>query len=190
MPIRLNKTKNYCIRTHLTKIKFLYPNIGYFPQLFKYINHGFSWGKESGNMQFSLGDPVKTRKNLTGFLKVMDMGNIKESINMIPEHKDRIIDINEKTNNTLHSHRFGRGMKCDAFFTTVPNLTLTAKPADCTTAIVYCKNKKGKEVIGIIHSGWRGVEKKLPQKPILHLEKNYKCNPSKIFIGIVPHLSQ
>lgn len=173
----------------LKKIKYLYPNIAYFPQLQKYVNHGFSWGKGAGNMQFSFGDPVEVRKNVQKFLEKLNMGDIKDSINMITEQGDRIVDIDEKLLKTLKRHRFGMGIRCDAFFTKLANITLTLKPGDCTTAIVYalCANKE--EVIGLVHSGRLGAERKLPKKAIEHLVNNYHCSVKNIKLGILPHLS-
>ena len=173
----------------IKKIHYKYPDIGYFPSLDKYLVHGFSWGKNAGNMQFSLGGPVEVRLRVQKFLDCLNIGKINDSINMIPEHSDRIIDINEKRNQSLKRHRFGRSIKCDAVFTDLPGITLTTKPGDCTTAIAFCK-RENKDVVGIIHTGRRGVEISLPRKAIKHLINNYRCDIKNIYIGIVPHLFQ
>jgi len=91
-------------------------------------------------MQFSLGDPVQVRINIQKFLDKLNMAKIRESINMIAEHKDKIVDIDKDLLTELKSHRFGKSLNCDAFFTTLHSVTLAAKPADCTTAIVYAKS--------------------------------------------------
>ena len=172
----------------LNKIHFKHKNIGHIPQLDKYVNHGFSWGKEAGNMQFSTGDKVEVRQRIINFLNSQNMGDIKSSINMIPEHSDRIIDIDDI--DALKRHRFGISIHSDAVFTKLPDLTLTVKPADCTTAIIYTKNQDKEEIIGLVHSGRRGTGKELPKKAIQHLIKYYNANPRNIFVGIVPHLDK
>lgn len=174
----------------IKKIHYKYPNIGYFPSFKKLFLHGFSWGKNSGNMQFSLGNPVDVRMNVQKFLDTLKMGKINDSVNVIPEHSDRIIDINRERYQSLKTHRFGRSIKCDAVFTDQSNITLTTKPGDCTTAIIFCKRPENKDVIGIIHTGRRGVEVSLPQKTIRHIVKQYNCHVGDIHIGIVPHLFQ
>jgi copper oxidase (laccase) domain-containing protein len=169
----------------LKKVQFLHSNIGYFPPLQKYLAHGFSWDKGAGNMQFSLGDPVEVRASVLEFLDKLDMGGIRDSVHMIPEHGDRIMDIDKDEYTSLKQHRFGRSVRCDAVFTKLPNVTLTVKPADCTTAIVFCKKQN---IVGLIHSGRRGVEAFFPQKSINHLIDHYGCEVCDICIGIVPHL--
>lgn len=172
----------------LKKVKYLHPNIAYFPLLQKHIAHGFSWGKQAGNMQFSFGDPVEVRMNVQKFLEKLDMGDIKESVNMITELSDRIADIDEKLVESLKKHRFGRSVKCDAFFTNLQDITLMAKPGDCTTAIIYAHCREGSEVIGIVHTGRLSAGKELPRKAVKHLVKKYKCKITNIKVAILPHL--
>lgn len=176
------------MKRELAKIHYLYPNIAYFPLLQKQVRHGFSWGKEAGNMQFSFGDLVEVRMNVQKFLKKLDMGDIKDSVSMITELSDRIVDIDVKLVERLKRHRFGRGVKCDAFFTNLPNITLTVKPGDCTTAIIYALTESKDEVIGIVHTGRLSAEKELPRKAIKHLIQKYKCKKSDIKVAILPHL--
>lgn len=174
----------------LKKIRYLKKGIGYFPSLAKEMNHGFSWGKSSGNMQFSFGEPIETRVSVQKFLNALGMGNIRDSINMLPEHSDRIVDLDRKINKNLKRSRYGRRIRCDAFFTNLSGITLTVKPADCTTALVFCSKSDSDDVVGIVHTGRRGVELKLPEKAIYHIQEKYGCDVEKIKIGILPHLFQ
>jgi copper oxidase (laccase) domain-containing protein len=170
------------------KIQYLHKNIGYFPELYPYVNHGFSWGKNAGNMQFSSGDVVSVRQNVQGFLEKMEMGDIKDTFNMIPEHKDSIVILDNTLQRTLPRRRFGKPIKCDAIITELPQVTLTVKVGDCTTTIIFARLKGGKDVISIVHTGRRSAEINLPKKVITTIHKKYNCDKYKIFIGIIPHL--
>ncbi|MBU0975748.1 MAG: laccase domain-containing protein [Patescibacteria group bacterium] len=174
----------------LHKVKFLNSQTGFSPQLRHLINHGFSWGKESGNMDFAFGDSLGVRLRIQQFLTDLHMGSIRDSINMIPEHSDRIVDIDKTKTDRLKRHRFGKNINCDAVFTKRDNITLTTKPADCTTAFVFAQNLSKETIIGIIHSGRRGVEMKLPQKAVAHICQKYHCKSDNILLSVVPHLFQ
>ncbi|MDD3647381.1 MAG: laccase domain-containing protein [Candidatus Dojkabacteria bacterium] len=174
----------------LHKVVFQNPQTGYCPQLKNLVVHGFSWSKKAGNMDFPFGDSLEVRLRVQKFLTDLNMGSIRDCVNMIPEQNDHILDISESFLKTLKRQRFGKNILCDAIFTKEKNVTLTIKPADCTTALVYAKTHQSEEIIGIIHSGRRGVEKHLPAKTVKHICSKYKCKPENILISIVPHLFQ
>jgi len=169
-------------------IQYIQNGIGYFPDLYKYVNHGFSWGRISGNMSFSHDDVASVRQNIRSFFEKLEMGDIRNSIHMIPEHKARIITIDKNTIKTLPNHRFGRACYCDVLLTQLSHETLTVKVGDCTTAIIYAKSKHTKGIIGLVHTGRRGAEMKLPLKLVSYLIKSLDFNKEDIIVGIVPHL--
>ncbi len=170
----------------LKEVQYIKPNIGYLPGLSQFVNHGFSWGKPAKNMSFKYGKNSKVRNNIKKFLKELNMGNIYHSFNILSQHKDKIIDIKSQD---YKPNPNGIMLKCDAAFTTLPDVTITVKPADCTTAIVYGKNSSNK-IIGLIHSGRRGVQVELPLKAVKHINKAYGIKPNEVKIGIVPSISK
>jgi copper oxidase (laccase) domain-containing protein len=180
----------------LKTLKFKQPGIATLPIFEGMLNNGFSWGKDMGNMSFSVGNQQGVLQRIQKFLSAQDMGDISDSINMYAQHGDIIVDIDEAVLEKLPPSREGRDIKCDAFFTKLPNLTLTLKPADCTSAILYCElSTDGRRcandvVMGIVHTGRRGTSLELPKKVIGHLESKYQCDSEKIKIGIVPSLSK
>jgi copper oxidase (laccase) domain-containing protein len=175
------------------KIHYLKPSVGYFPEMREHVNHGFSWGKEAGNMAFNNGadSPDKSKKvklNLQNFLNKLSMGKLENCLIMLPKHKDKILDI--PTTTKYPEKPRGMTIKADALFTTRNDITLAVKPADCTTAIVYGQHQseKSKDVIGLIHTGRRSVILPLIKNSIRNIKDKYGISPEHIQIGIVPHL--
>ncbi len=175
-------------KTNILKdIQYIKPNVGYFPNLPSNIIHGFSWGNQK-NMQFSLGDFIQTRQNVQEFYDSLGLGNFRDSILMLPEHKDNIITIDKLNLNSFNKTRFGISVSADTIFTREHNLAISVKPADCTTAIIYAKDKSLESISGLVHSGRRGVELFLPEKSISYLIANFDLELKDIFVCIVPHL--
>jgi copper oxidase (laccase) domain-containing protein len=219
---------------NLTQIKYITSDIAYFPNLYQFVNHGFSWGKNSKNMSFKYGPYNEVKQNIQTFLSKLHMGTIEDVFSIRAEHKNRIININPKFLKTHKekspSHQnidADNSIPCDAIFTSLPDLTLTIKPADCTTSIIWgqkddfitstqtnsLKNASSKtqekshsqnpstnncivspnspdsSVIGLIHTGRRGVETNLIPKSIQMLQNSYGIDPSNVIVAFVPHLT-
>ena len=159
-------------------------NIGYFPEFENILNHGFSWGKGSKNMSFSFGEEDEVRHDIQNFLDKMDMGSINNSFVIKPEHKDNIVMIDKE----YKSSKLGIEIECDVLLTKRKNITLTLKPGDCTSAILYATDESDTPIIGLVHHGRRGVELELPIKVIRYLNNYYNVKNRDIKVSIVPHL--
>lgn len=75
----------------------------------------------------------------------------------------------------------------DGFVTNKTEIPLVTKYADCTPIIFYDKIKN---VIGNVHSGWRGTLKKISQKAVIMMKEKYGCNPEDIIVCIGPCIKQ
>lgn len=62
-------------------------------------------------------------------------------------------------------------------------ITIATREADCTPIILY---DPVQNVIGNVHSGWRGTLKKISQKAIHMLQKEYQCKVEDIICCIGP----
>jgi copper oxidase (laccase) domain-containing protein len=175
---------------YIKEVEYIKPGIGNFNDFSKDLVHGFSWGQDAKNMQFSLGDFLEVRSNLNEFFSSMKLGDFKKAILVNAEHKNNIIKIDEETLTNLKPTKFGISIKCDAAFTKIKGLPITVKPADCTTAIISAKDNQGDTVTGIVHTGRRGVELGLPISAIQFICKEFDIEVRNIKIGIVPHLFQ
>lgn len=175
---------------HIKSIKFIKPGIGYLPSLQPHVINGFSWGKNSGNMSFNYGEFNEVLKNVKNFFKALNIGRVEDSVHMGAQHGDTIVDITQDHIDKIKANPENQLIECDAFFTKLPDVTLTIKPADCTTALIYALNQNRERIIGIVHSGRIGVSLEVPRKAVEFLVKTYSCDPTEIKIGIPPHLSQ
>ena len=76
---------------------------------------------------------------------------------------------------------------CDALITDVKYLILTILTADCVPILLYDKEK---QVIAIIHAGWKGTEAQITKKTIQKMQKVFKSNPKEILASIAPSIGR
>lgn len=75
----------------------------------------------------------------------------------------------------------------DGLVTNEKNLVLAVFYADCVP-ILFVDPKK--EVIGAVHSGWRGTVGRIGREMINIMKEKYKCDPADIIVGIGPSICQ
>ena len=63
------------------------------------------------------------------------------------------------------------------------NVYLSITIADCLPIVIFDPQK---EVISLIHSGWKGLEKKITKKAIKKMEVNFGVNSKELLVGIGP----
>ncbi|GAB4146090.1 MAG: peptidoglycan editing factor PgeF [Ignavibacteriales bacterium] len=74
----------------------------------------------------------------------------------------------------------------DAMITDKTNLALTVGSADCTTVFIYDYKQK---IIAAIHSGWQGTQKRIVEKTILKLQREFHSNQQDCVAYIAPSIS-
>ena len=95
------------------------------------------------------------------------------------KHTDVVKDIKEYTNEKFEF--------VDGFITKEKSIPLVTKYADCTPIILYDKSQN---VIGNVHSGWRGTLQKISQKAVNLMVKEYNSNLNDIIVCIGPCIKQ
>ncbi len=75
----------------------------------------------------------------------------------------------------------------DGLVTNVKNKVLSAVFADCNSLLLY---DPVKNVIGNIHSGWRGTVSKIGENAINKMVDTYGCSPADIICCIGPSIRQ
>ena len=75
----------------------------------------------------------------------------------------------------------------DGILTDTPGINLTLSYADCTPILLFDPIKN---VIGNVHSGWRGTVKKIAPKAVLKMQQEYGSKPENIIICIGPCIRQ
>ena len=71
----------------------------------------------------------------------------------------------------------------DGLITNDKNVYLSITIADCLPIVIFDPQK---EVISLIHSGWKGLEKKITKKTIKKMEENFDVNSKELIVGIGP----
>ena len=73
----------------------------------------------------------------------------------------------------------------DGLITNEKNLLLCTVEADCVPVYFY---DPVKEVIAMVHSGWKGTVKKIAEVTIQKMKREFGCQPCDMLVGIGPHI--
>jgi YfiH family protein len=71
----------------------------------------------------------------------------------------------------------------DGLITNDRNVYLSITIADCLPIVIFDPQK---EVISLIHCGWKGLEKKIIGKAIKKMKESFSVNPEELLAGIGP----
>lgn len=143
-----------------------------FRELLKYsdkLQHAYSLKP----LQFS----DKNENSQSNYKRICEVLNIDSNqiIKSAQKHTDIVKDIKEYTNEKFEF--------VDGFVTAKKNIPIVTKYADCTPIILYDKIKN---VIGNVHSGWRGTLQKISVKAVKLMVEEYNCNSADIIVCIGP----
>jgi polyphenol oxidase len=105
---------------------------------------------------------------------------MQDVVLMSQVHGNNIIRVNFKDVGTTIS-------RCDALITNDPGVTLCVRVADCLPISVVDKKGRG---IGIIHAGWRGLEKGIIEKTIQKMTKEFSLDSRNFEVTVGPHICQ
>ena len=73
----------------------------------------------------------------------------------------------------------------DGLITNEKNLLLCTVEADCVPVYFY---DPAKEVIAMVHSGWKGTVQKISEVAIQKMRDTFGCNPQNLKVAISPHI--
>lgn len=147
-----------------------------FKELLKYsdkVQHAYSLKP----LQFSDKNKIAPI-NYKKICEVLDIDSDK-IIKSAQKHTDIVKDIKEYTDETFEF--------VDGFVTAKKNIPIVTKYADCTPIILYDKIKN---VIGNVHSGWRGTLQRISVKAVKLMVEAYDCNPADIIVCIGPCIKE
>lgn len=135
---------------------------------------------ESLNLGVNTTDPYYREnyeivKNAMGFDKIVFTKQL---------HTGVVEAVDEK-NAADFKNSFDHGV--DGVVTNCKNLTLCVFTADCVPILLY---DPVKEVIGAVHSGWRGTVKKISVKAVRLMEEKFGCSPKNIIAAIGPSIGK
>ena len=116
-----------------------------------------------GQLGISLEDMVKSKQTHTDIVKIVTRENGGGGIL-------RPLDENQPY---------------DGLITNEKNLLLCTVEADCVPVYFY---DPVKEVIAMVHSGWKGTVKKISEVTIQKMKSEFGCEPADMLVAIGPHI--
>lgn len=124
---------------------------------------------------------VRPKQNHTDCIKNVE-NTTKKSSNL----EDKV-NVSEKLNNFENEGNSSKKVKdlknVDGLLTDKENINLMLTFADCTPIFLH---DPVKQVIGNIHSGWRGTVQKIGQKAVCKMVEDYGSRPANIIACIGP----
>ena len=182
----------------LTEIQYLpgFENkVGYFPKLESLSNSPilarFSYGKDAPNMSAVFFDSAKGESSVTGDRNTRDFlesqgftGTVIQVLGKFEGNEPQIEEVDKYTVSDKVK------VVGNLIFTRDPEVTLIIKPADCPTAIIYCKDENGNPLVAIDHGGVDAVNAGISRQGLWALKNILGVDLSKAQVVIFPGVSQ
>lgn len=139
------------------------------------LNLGFNVGDNPNNV-------IENRQRLALKLGIdaFDMIFAKQS----SEDFIAVVDSTMKVQKIGETHH--KLVNIDALITCDPEVCISVLTADCVPILIYDYEK---EVIAVIHAGWKGTAMKIVSKTLNRMFEQFKTNPKHIFAVIGPSIS-
>lgn len=170
-------------------------NIEYlqFRKLLEYpeIKHAYSLGI---NRDYRTAKANKKTLNIEKYNQAIE--NYKDLCNAIntnsnnlvkanQEHTDIIKKVEEKINKNSPDFNLEKYNQTDGLITNRNNIILATTNADCILLLFYDPKTK---TIANIHSGWKGTIKRIAEKTVKKMKKEFNSNPKDIICCICPSI--
>ena len=154
------------------------------------INHAYSLGTNvnfrtsRANGELSKEEFLNTLNDYDKLCKSIGC-DYKNIVKGIQKHTDNVKIISEKINKNAPDFGQKEYENTDGLITNKTNLVLSSTSSDCISLLFY---DPVKNVIGNVHSGWRGTLKKISIKTVEKMVKEFGCNPEDIICCICPSI--
>jgi YfiH family protein len=100
-------------------------------------------------------------------------------------HTDIVKVVNRKNGGDGILRPLDESQPYDGLITNEKNLLLCTVEADCVPVYFY---DPVKEVIAMVHSGWKGTVQKISEVAINKMESSFGCRPQDLQVAIGPHI--
>ncbi len=151
---------------------------------FPWLVHGFStrsggltqcYGAPSLNLGFTKEDRRETvERNRRVFLQTLGAGKNYKLVTLRQVHSDLIHTIAD----VPKEPEVGDGM-----ITNIPGLILAVQTADCLSVILVDPKRKA---VGVFHAGWRGTLRRMVEKGVGEMRRNFGSEPRNLQAAIGP----
>lgn len=140
---------------------------------------------DDGNMKLIIGGkkvkPEEVISNRKRFFEKIGV-DINNAMTIWLQHGDKVIEANEEwLGNTILDKI--EPPKADAVITDQKNIFLALTIADCVPVIIYDPITPA---VGLVHAGWKGVDKKIVVKTIEKMDDSYGSKLENIAVGLGP----
>ncbi len=137
--------------------------------------------KKDGTMKLS-GDLLKDKNIIKNREKFLEKFGIEDRLTIKADlvHGGNVEFVSIKESGKIID-------KTDGLITTDKNLFLTVTVADCLPIFIYDPEK---EIVGLIHGGWRNLAKDILAVAVGKMVKNFGSSSEDILVGIGPGISQ
>jgi polyphenol oxidase len=113
--------------------------------------------------------------------------NIERFLNKLGLSEKKVISVNSINGDNIEIvSKEDRGNfihNTDGLITNDRNVYLSITIADCLPIVIFDPQK---EVISLIHCGWKGLDKKIIGKAIKKIKESFNVNPEELLAGIGP----
>jgi hypothetical protein len=154
-----------------------------FPIFNKYSNLTIVMSeKRDGSMKLMPDDSPNTGRNLGNRKRFLEKKGINPDFLISAEivHGSSIEIVSARDSNKVIAG-------VDGLLTNEKNIFLAVTVADCLPIFLY---EPVKNVFGIMHAGWRGLEKDIAGVAVNKMKSVFSCKPEDILIGIGPGICQ
>jgi len=108
--------------------------------------------------------------------------DINNTICMWVTHGNEIVEADMKLSG-VSMLDYQKAVKVDGLFTNKKGIYLFLLIADCLPIIIYDPDKN---VVALIHAGWKGVDLEIAKNAVYSLLKRYASDPKDLIVGIGP----
>ncbi len=139
--------------------------------------------KKEKNLEFFLFNNFNPKNLIYGFTtKIWDLKEIIKNFNL---RENSIVSLRQIHSDKFHiiTNKPKKLLVGDALITQKRELLLTIRTADCLPILFYDNEK---EIIGAIHSGWKGTSKRITYKVLKETINLFNLNPSSLIVLLGP----
>ncbi|MCP2520673.1 peptidoglycan editing factor PgeF [Candidatus Aminicenantes bacterium AC-335-A11] len=139
--------------------------------------------KKEKNLEFFLFHNLNPKNLIYGF--TTKIWSLKEIIRNFNLEENSVITLRQIHSNKSHiiTNKPKKLLVGDALITQKKGLLLTIRTADCLPILFY---ENEKNIIGAIHSGWKGTLKRITFKVLKETINLFNLNPSSLIIFLGP----
>lgn len=138
--------------------------------------------RQDGNMSFIYGNSQDSIDNRKNFLERLSI-NYQDLVCAKQVHKTKVSYVKEEDKGKGALSYDTALADTDALITDRKQVPLAIFTADCLSIFLYAPKR---EIIGLIHAGWRGTQKNITTQTIDFLTKQFKVEPQQLYIGFGP----